>query len=286
MKLLAIGDFHGKFPEKLKKRIEKEKIDLIVSIGDYIPFCYRKLWFKHCYGKDIELWEIIGKAKYKRLVIKDLKIGDSVLKNLNKLSIPIISIVGNLDYPGYIDTQDSRVINTRKRIWKWDNQDFLNKLLKKYKKIKRFDYNYTKFNNLIFIGGFGHSNPGDIKSKTHKKYLKRLDNLFKKFKKENKKRKVIFVFHNMPYNCKLDLIRDKKADKRARYKHYGSKLTRKIIDKYQPILGIGGHMHENQGKCKINRTLVINTGGAYEGKAAIIEFNEKKGKIMSTRFIK
>lgn len=43
MKILAIGDFHGKFPEKLKKKIGKEKPDLIVSIGDYIPFYYRKL---------------------------------------------------------------------------------------------------------------------------------------------------------------------------------------------------------------------------------------------------
>jgi hypothetical protein len=35
VKILAIGDFHGKFPEKLKKIIKKEKINLIVSVGDY-----------------------------------------------------------------------------------------------------------------------------------------------------------------------------------------------------------------------------------------------------------
>ena len=35
MKLLAIGDFHGKFPEKLKRKIEKEKPELILANGDY-----------------------------------------------------------------------------------------------------------------------------------------------------------------------------------------------------------------------------------------------------------
>jgi predicted phosphodiesterase len=33
MKILAIGDFHGKFPAKLKK--EARKVDLILSTGDY-----------------------------------------------------------------------------------------------------------------------------------------------------------------------------------------------------------------------------------------------------------
>lgn len=38
-------DFHRKFPDKLKRLIKKEKIDLIVSLRDYSPFSHRKLWF-------------------------------------------------------------------------------------------------------------------------------------------------------------------------------------------------------------------------------------------------
>jgi len=67
MKLLVVGDFHGKFPKKIKSLVKKEKIDLVISIGDYLAFTYRKLWFKHCYGNDIDLWEIIGKKKFKEL---------------------------------------------------------------------------------------------------------------------------------------------------------------------------------------------------------------------------
>src|SRR3989344_1038750 len=100
IRILAIGDFHGKFNlEKFEKLIKKEKIDFVISVGDYPPFHYRKLWFKHCYGTDVELWEIIGKKKYNELVTKDLNYGESVLKKLDKLSVPVFSVLGNIDWP-------------------------------------------------------------------------------------------------------------------------------------------------------------------------------------------
>ena len=77
VKILAVGDFHGRFPKKFEKLINKEKIDFVISNGDYPPFEYRKLWFKHCYGTDTELWEVIGKAKYKKLVMDDLAKGET-----------------------------------------------------------------------------------------------------------------------------------------------------------------------------------------------------------------
>lgn len=282
MKLLAIGDFHGKFPEKLKRIIEKEKVDLIVSIGDYFPFYLKKVFFKYCYKTDIELWEVVGKRKYKSVTLKGLRKGEGVLKKLNNLQVPVITTIGNYDETQITDTYDLK----KRKIWKWDEQDFFASVIKKYKNIKRFDYEYVKFKNLIFIGGYGSSFPGHVKSKNYKRYKKRLDNLFGKFKKENKNNKVFFIFHNMPYNCRLDVIRDKNAPKIVRGKHYGSKLIRRIINKYQPVLGIGGHMHENQGKQQIGRTLVINTGAACEGKAALIELDEEKGKIKEVRFVK
>ncbi len=33
-----------------------------------------------------------------------------------------------------------------------------------------------------------------------------------------------------------------------------------MIEKFQPLVCIGGHMHEHFGKCKIKKTTVINTG--------------------------
>ena len=53
MKILAIGDFHGKFPQKLKKRVKKEKIDLIVSPGDYFPWRLKEKFFQKIYGTNL-----------------------------------------------------------------------------------------------------------------------------------------------------------------------------------------------------------------------------------------
>ena len=284
MKILAIGDPHGKLPVKLDGIIKKEGIDVIVCVGDYCPFSYRKLWFKHCYGKNVELWEVVGKKKMKELVAEDLAAGEKVLRILNGLGVPVISVVGNLDNANLND-QYLESKWTRKMGWGWYEQDFFSKIIKKYKNIRRFDYAYARFEGLTFIGGFGHTTPGQVKSKAYKKHRGILDKLFGKFGKENRAGRVPFVFHNMPYGCKLDKIDSESPDGGRIRGHYGSKLTRRIIDGYQPVLAIGGHIHENQGKCKIGKTLVVNPGAAVDGRAAIIDFDEVKGRIKSVRFV-
>ncbi len=43
----------------------------------------------------------------------------------------------------------------------------------------------------------------------------------------------------------------------------GSKSVRQAIEKYQPMLGLHGHIHESQGAVKIGRTTCINPGSEY-----------------------
>jgi hypothetical protein len=38
VRILAMGDFHGKIPYKLKKKIEKLAFDVIISPGDFGSF--------------------------------------------------------------------------------------------------------------------------------------------------------------------------------------------------------------------------------------------------------
>ncbi|MBU0466454.1 MAG: metallophosphoesterase [Nanoarchaeota archaeon] len=283
MKILAIGDFHGKFPKKFEKIIKKQKIDAVISVGDYPPFHYREIWFKHCFGKEnVELWEVIGKTKYKKLVIKDHNLGETVLKKLNKLPVPVFTVLGNIDYPFSNDIADFHLKNQSK--WKWSREAYLlfPKIINKYKKIRRFDYTFAKFKDFVFIGMRGHTFQGKVKSKAFKKHRAILDNLFKKFEKENNAKKVIFVSHIPPLNTKLDKI-GMKAHPKVRGTHRGSKLTRRIIERYQPILNLCGHTHEAWGKDKIRKTLCVNTGAANEGRAAIIKISEK-GKL-NVKFI-
>ena len=279
MKVLVIGDFHGRFPKrKFDKIIKKEKIDLVVSLGDYAPFYHRKLWFKHCYHKDLELWEVIGKKKYRELVMIDLKKGEEILKKLNKLSVPVITVLGNIDYPMPDDVSD---IKREKKLF-WDRKDLFAERLKKYKNIHRFDYSFFRYMGFVFIGARGHTFPGYVRSKGYKKHKAKLEKLFKKFPKERGKKKVIFIVHNPPYNTKLDKIKDKKSPKEVRRKHYGSRLFRSIVNKYQPILCIGGHFHENPVKDKLKKTILLNPGAVCDGRAAIVDVDKK----LEIKFIK
>jgi Icc-related predicted phosphoesterase len=285
VRILAIGDFHGKFPKKLER--EARKSDLVLSTGDFKTFTLKKQFFKYSWRRGIQVCEVIGKKKTKEAVKKDWKNAEKVLKIVNGLPVPVFTVLGNYDdsTPDGFDIKKIPHLKNMK-IWEWEEQDFITPLLKKYKHIKEFTYSYVKLGKLIFIGAYGGTIPGKVKSKNFKKHKAKLDKLFKKFRKENREGRVIFVFHNMPYNCRLDKIRDKTAPKEAYGKHYGSKLIRRVIEQHKPILGIGGHLHENQGKIKIRETTVLNTGAALDGKAAVIEFDEKKGKIKKIRFIR
>ncbi len=59
----------------------------------------------------------------------------------------------------------------------------------------------------------------------------------------------------------------------------GSKSVRKAIEKYQPMLGLHGHIHESQSVAKIGRTICINPGSEYgEGilRGCIVTFVDGK----------
>jgi uncharacterized protein len=93
----------------------------------------------------------------------------------------------------------------------------------------------------------------------------------------------IFNFHVPPYGFALDLAPEltkdlvQAADRKI---HVGSHAVAKMIEKYQPLIGLHGHIHESRGAQKVKRTLLINPGSEYsEGilKGAMIVL--EKGKV-------
>lgn len=59
----------------------------------------------------------------------------------------------------------------------------------------------------------------------------------------------------------------------------GSTAVRETIEKYQPLLGLHGHIHESRGVAKIGRTVCLNPGSEYaEGilKGVIVSIADKK----------
>jgi len=80
----------------------------------------------------------------------------------------------------------------------------------------------------------------------------------------------IFNFHAPPFQSKLDEapLLDKDLNPIIQSGNVvmvpvGSKAVRKMIEKYQPLLGLHGHIHEASGSIKIGRTYCVNPGSEY-----------------------
>ena len=43
----------------------------------------------------------------------------------------------------------------------------------------------------------------------------------------------------------------------------GSTAVRQILEEYQPLLSLHGHIHESRGAAQIGRTLALNSGSEY-----------------------
>lgn len=79
----------------------------------------------------------------------------------------------------------------------------------------------------------------------------------------------VFNIHVPPYSSNLDEAPELDEQLRPKYagnalKPTGSTALRNAIVKYQPLLGLHGHIHEGRGSSRIGKTLCINPGSMYE----------------------
>ena len=290
MKILAIGDFQGVFPTKLKKKISKKEFDLVIGIGDYAGikegYPYVRDMFKRSKsGKErISPEEFFGKEKLKKLEKKDFEAGKKILSELNKMKEPVIAIFGNTD-DGWYEYPGSKM--------KWAEKKKL-RYLKRLKNMRFITYAKKKIRGITFVGFGGYMDiaayfrkntfPEEkqhipARKKRHAKIRKKLFDLLKEaYRKKGNK---AFVFHYPPKGI-FDIIKDKKnpMDKESA----GIDFFREAIKKYKPTFVLCGHMAEYEGMKKLYGVPIINPGAAHEGRAVIIEID--KGKIKKIKFIK
>ena len=282
MKFLVVGDLHGNKPN-----IYFEDFDAIIAPGDFCPWSdeLRKI-YNISYKEFLEdpynyreWWEIAGKRKAREIIEESLKKGREILEFLDSFEKPVYIIPGNCDWTGdkYSD-------------WNYIKQNFFKDyLVEGLDNVINCDEKIVNLEGYKIIG-YGNCNGPELfryrdYDKIFKKkdierngkyYLKLLEKYDKLFQRAiNRRKPIIFLSHNVPFNTPLDKIKDKKSP-RYGY-HYGSLIVRKMIDKYQPLVCIGGHIHENFGKCKIGETTCINAGfGSYVN--VWLELSENKIK--------
>lgn len=99
----------------------------------------------------------------------------------------------------------------------------------------------------------------------------------------------LFNFHCPPYDSQID--EGPRLDEHMRLRQsaggvemhpVGSTACRAVIERYQPVMGLHGHLHESRGTVKIGRTVCINPGSEYtEGvlRGALIDLHDRKRKV-------
>lgn len=183
------------------------------------------LAFVDLHGSDSSFKEIIKKSKKADIIIcaGDFTIfGSDEKKIIKKLDTLNKKVL--LIHGNHEDEQTTRDVCSKSK-----NVVFIHK--------RKFEYEGLYF---IGWGGGGFSD----EEKGFESYLKKW-----KIEKDDK---LILVTHAPPYKTKIDKVYGENA---------GCKTFRKFIEKYNPILSISGHLHENSKKVdKINSTLVINPG--------------------------
>lgn len=278
MKILAIGDFHGKFPKKLKDAAKKA--DLILCTGDLGGSDkLLSLIFKYFQQR---WWKKVGLKKAKEYVLEDYNSGRKIIQELGSLNKKVYIIPGNWDFISKSTlerTAGMNLIMYPHLIKKFKNLHFWRRGLKKLGKL-----------NILAFGGEITAN----EYTNEKGYYKDNARKLAKYKRANKKhtdqimkyakKDLDILFAHYPAYGYFDVVKFK-GENPMNGKHVGFKGYTEYIKKYKPKLFICGHMHEYQGKKKLGGTTIIATGAAKDGKAALIEFDDKKGKIKKVKLL-
>jgi Icc-related predicted phosphoesterase len=97
----------------------------------------------------------------------------------------------------------------------------------------------------------------------------------------------IFNLHVPPYNTRLDQGPALSDGNRPRLgmtgmetAPVGSTAVRASIERYEPMLGLHGHVHESRATDKLGKTIAINPGSEYNQgllRSALVDI--RKGKV-------
>ncbi|MFH0829918.1 MAG: metallophosphoesterase [Candidatus Aenigmatarchaeota archaeon] len=268
LRILVMGDFEGSVPNGLKNFVKREKIDCMISPGDFSDTAEIK---KIEFGNWGKRWAgIVGKEKAEKLIEKSFRNGIATLKVLDNIGIPVYCVYGNND------------------VYRIGNKKHpLSRKVSSMKNVRMIGGKTVMLDGFTLAAHGGYRGFGQKKDRFEKvdaKTARKIEDIRKKWRMQLRKllegkRNVMLLTHDVPYMCKLDMIRNKKSPLDG--KHIGDELIREAILRYKPVIHLCGHMHENQGTCRVGKTTIINGGFGRLGQAAILELPEKSVKFVS-----
>jgi uncharacterized protein len=105
--------------------------------------------------------------------------------------------------------------------------------------------------------------------------------------------RAIFNLHVPPYDSGLDTaaelddqLRPVMRGGQPKEIPVGSTAVRQIIEEYQPVLSLHGHIHESRGAAKLGSTLAINSGSEYNtGRLHGVVVRLGSDRVISHQFV-
>ncbi|HYX86671.1 MAG TPA: hypothetical protein VE777_16995 [Gaiellales bacterium] len=105
--------------------------------------------------------------------------------------------------------------------------------------------------------------------------------------------RAIFNLHVPPYDSRLDTAVELDAEMRPRHHGgqpveipVGSTAVRRLIEEYQPLLALHGHIHESRGEARLGRTLALNSGSEYNtGRLHGVVVEVGSDEVLSHQFV-
>ena len=278
MKFYCVGDLHGTVPKK-----PGTIFDAVLCTGDLGDFEKIREWiFKEHSGKFTGPWyDQLGRDKAEELVEKTVKSARRVIKKIDSWGVPVVIVPGNADLYG------GRFMNPVDKqspfYWEYYFENHFSRIIKNCKKVVNLELKRGLFKGFTIIGYGVSSGPegvltrkGIVLDAGYQKIIEKLE----AFMQMSDPKKTILLSHNVPNQTRLDKIKDKKSDFYG--EHLGSNIVRYLVEKYQPLASVGGHIHDGQGREKIRGTLCLNAGYGAEGQAVFLELNGKP----EARFLK
>ncbi|MBU2104810.1 MAG: metallophosphoesterase [Nanoarchaeota archaeon] len=253
MKILVVGDPHGKILKKIPKNI-----DLILITGDLGKTgLARKMFFENIKRKQKGLDEIEETPGFIKKVWKEIYVSTiKVLRHFSKIA-PVYFILGNVGTNTDAETKKEeeklgiKLPRIRAGINKIKNAHLVRNQVRTINGLRIGFLEY-----FADVGWFRELGVKDAKrrSKSNKETAK-VRRILRNFKKLD-----ILVSHQPPYGILDKISGAYGAPKNWWGKHAGSKVVLDYIKKSQPKYVFCGHIHEGKGKKKVGKTIVINAG--------------------------
>lgn len=164
-----------------------------------------------------------------------------------------------------------------------DDLDFVPDVLAKGEVLRDHDAKVLDVDGLR-IAGYGWSNPTPWETPREKPEEQIEVELRELLDAAGDPGTLIFNPHVPPVDTGIDLAPELKPDftvvmsaGQPRMVPVGSHAVRAVIEDYQPLLALSGHIHESRGVARIGRTICVNPGSEYNvGRllGAIVEIGE------------